>query len=64
MKRPQGFRKFHHSKAGEAMAATWHALWAVVSLAQGCLSVSYAWFAWGITRFMDSPAAQSLFFCA
>lgn len=62
MRRKRGFRDIHHTKAGEVVAATWHGAWAVLSLAQGVLSVSYAWFAWGITRFMDSPAAQSLFF--
>lgn len=56
------FRDWHHTRAGETVAGLWHAAWAIVCLAQGVLSVAYAWFAWGITRFMDSPAAQALFF--
>jgi len=60
-KRHANFRSWHHTKAGETVAALWHGLWAIVCLAQGILSVSYAWFCYGIIRFMDSPAAQALF---
>lgn len=55
------WRDWHHTKAGETVAGLFHMLWAIVCLAQGTLSVAYAWYWYGINGFLNSPAAQALF---
>lgn len=54
----------HEQHNAEVFGMFAHYGWAVFSLAQGLLSVAYAWSWWGISRLFDSPAAQCIFWLA
>jgi hypothetical protein len=54
----------HEQHDSEVFGMFAHYGWAVFSLAQGLLSVAYAWAWYGIGRLFDSPAAQAIFWLA